>query len=90
VLGLRSRYDPDGGNGVYVVLLLTPLSGEPKADGCEVDHAEYFTLDQICDLHPLPPVNLEIARRVLSADRRILKPKPLTNLNGAKFTLFIG
>jgi ADP-ribose pyrophosphatase YjhB (NUDIX family) len=90
VLGLRNRYDPDAGNGLYVVLLLTPIGGEPRADGREVDHAEYFTLEQICDLHPLPPVNLEIAQRVLSGDRRLLKPKPLTNLNGAKFTLFIG
>jgi hypothetical protein len=66
------------------------VSGEPKADGQETDHAEYFTLDQIRQLNPLPPVNWEIAQRVLSVDRRILLPKPLTNLNGAKFTLFVG
>jgi ADP-ribose pyrophosphatase YjhB (NUDIX family) len=90
VLGLRSRYDPDSGNGIYVVLLLSPLGGEPVADGREVDYAGYFTLEQIRDLSPLPPVNWEIAQRVLSADRRLLKPKPLTNLNGAKFTLFVG
>lgn len=90
VLGLRSRYDPDSGNGMYVVLLLKPVSGEPQADGHEVDHAGYFTLEQISQLSPLPPVNWEIAQRVLSPDRRILLPKPLTNLNGAKFTLFVG
>jgi hypothetical protein len=90
VLGLRSRYDPDSGNGIYVVLLLSPVSGEPKADGHEVDHAGYFTLEQIRNLNPLPPVNWEIARRVLSPDRRLLNPTPLTNLNGAKFTLFVG
>jgi ADP-ribose pyrophosphatase YjhB (NUDIX family) len=90
VLGLRSRYDRDSGNGVYVVLLLMPVSGEPKADGREVDHAGYFTLDEIRQLQPLPPVNWEIAQRVLTADHRLLKPKPLTNLNGARFTLFIG
>jgi mutator protein MutT len=90
VLGLRSRYDPDSGNGIYVVLLLRPISGEPMADGHEVDHAGYFTLDQIRGLSPLPPVNWEIAQRVLSPDRRLLSPKPLTNLNGAKFTLFVG
>src|SRR5512135_3110638 len=27
VLGLRSRYDPESGNGIYVVLLLRQLSG---------------------------------------------------------------
>jgi ADP-ribose pyrophosphatase YjhB (NUDIX family) len=90
VLGLRSRYDPDSGNGVYVVLLLRPVSGEPKADGREVDQAGYFTLDQIRELNPLPPVNWEIAQRVLSSDRGLLVPKPCVNLSGAKFTLFIG
>jgi mutator protein MutT len=90
VLGLRSRYDPESGNGVYVVLLLRPISGEPAADGHEVDHAVYFTLEQIRQLNPLPPVNWEIAQRVLSPDRRLLFPKPLANLNGAKFTFFVG
>jgi ADP-ribose pyrophosphatase YjhB (NUDIX family) len=90
VLGLRSRCDPDSGNGIYVVLLLNPVSGEPRPDGREVDHAGYFTIEQIRDLNPCPPVNWEIARRVLSTDRRLLNPMPLTNLNGAKFTLFVG
>jgi len=90
VLGLRSRYDPESGNGVYVVLLLRPISGEPAADGHEVDHAGYFTLEQIRQLNPLPPVNWEIAQRVLSNDRHLLLPKPLVNLNGAKFTFFVG
>jgi mutator protein MutT len=90
VLGLRSRYDPNSGNGVYIILLLRPISGEPIPDGHETDHAEYFTLGQISELKPLPPVNWEIAQRVLSLDRCLLSPKPLANLNGAKFTLFVG
>jgi mutator protein MutT len=90
VLGLRSRYDVENGNGIYVVLLLKLVSGEPKADGHEVDQAEFFSLERIRQLSPLPPVNWEIAQRVLSGDRRLLTPKPLTNLNGAKFTLFVG
>lgn len=90
VLGLRSRYDPGSGNGIYVILLLSPVSGEPIADGHEVDHAGYFTLEQIRELNPLPPVNWEIAQRVLSPDRRLLCPKPLANLNGAQYTLFVG
>ena len=90
VLGLRSRYDPDSGNGIYVILLLRPISGEPRSDGHETDHAEFFTLEQIRQLNPLPPVNWEIAQRVLAPDRRLLNPKPLANLNGAKFTLFVG
>src|SRR6266508_495012 len=47
VLGLRSRYDPENGNGIYVVLLLRSINGEPTADGYEVDHAGYFILEQI-------------------------------------------
>ena len=90
VLGLRSRYDPESGNGIYIILLLRPVSGEPRADGSEVDHAGYFSLEQIRQLNPLPPVNWEIAERVLSPDRQLLNPIPLTNLNGAKFTLFVG
>lgn len=90
VLGLRSRYDIDNGNGIYVILLLKLVSGEPQPDSHEVDHAEFFSLERIGQLSPLPPVNWEIAQRVLSPDRRLLKPKPLTNLNGAKFTLFVG
>ncbi|MGH7873490.1 MAG: NUDIX domain-containing protein, partial [Candidatus Binatia bacterium] len=90
VLGLRSRYDPGSGNGIYVILLLSPVSGEPIADGREVDHAGYFNLEQIRELNPLPPVNWEIAQRVLSPDRRLLCPKPLANLNGAQYTLFVG
>lgn len=90
VLGLRSRYDPDSGNGIYIVLVLRPLSGEPVADNREVDQAGYFTLEEIRLLSPLPPVNWEIAQRVLAGDRRLLWPKPLANLNGAKYTLFVG
>ena len=90
VLGLRSRYDPASGNGIYIVLVLKPLSGEPMADNREVDQAGYFTLDEIRQLSPLPPVNWEIAQRVLASDRRLLSPKPLANLNGARFTLFVG
>jgi len=90
VLGLRSRYDPESGNGMYVILLLRPIRGEPIADAREVDHAGYFSLDEIRKLSPLPPVNWEIAQRVLSPDRCLLSPKPLKNLNGASFTLFVG
>ncbi len=90
VLGLRSRYDPESGNGIYVVLLLRHLSGTPEPDGHEVDRAGFFTLEGIRELSPLPPVNWEIAQSALSSDRRILLPKPLMNLNGALFTLFVG
>jgi mutator protein MutT len=90
VLALRSRCDPENGNGIYVIMLLKALSGEPLPDGREVDCAAYFTLEEIHDLKPLPPMNWEVARRVLSPDHRLLKPLPLANLSGAQFTLFVG
>ncbi len=87
---MRNRYDPDIGNGLYVVLLLHPTSSDPKPDGREVDRAEYLSLEEIRSLDPLPPINWEIARRVLAPDRRVLTPQTVTNLAGAKFTLFVG
>jgi ADP-ribose pyrophosphatase YjhB (NUDIX family) len=90
VLGLRNRCDPESGNGLYVILLLAPVAGTPEADGREVDRAAFFSLPQIRELDPLPPVNWEIAQRVLSPDRRLLLPKQVTNLNGVCYTLFAG
>jgi ADP-ribose pyrophosphatase YjhB (NUDIX family) len=90
VLGLRNRCDPESGNGLYVILLLAPVAGVPEADGREVDRAGFFSLQQIRELEPLPPVNWEIAQRVLSPEARLLLPKTVTNLNGACYTLFVG
>ena len=90
VLGLRNRYDPDVGNSMYVVLLLHPVSGEPKPDDKEVDRAEYFTLDEIKALDQVPAVNLEIAQRALAQDQRLLSPKTVAHVSGATYTLFVG
>ena len=90
VLGLRNRYDPDVGNSMYVVLLLHPVSGEPKPDDKEVDRAEYFTLDEIKALDQVPAVNLEIAQRALAQDQRLLSPKTVAHVSGATYTLFLG
>lgn len=90
VLGLRNRYDSDNGNSLYIVMLMRPVGGEPKADAHEVDRAQYFTMDEIRGLDPLPPINLEIAQRALSPDQRILSPQHMTQLNGTTYTLFVG
>lgn len=90
VLGLRNRYDPDRGNSLYVVLLLRPVRGEPRPDGCEVDRAAYFSLREIRALDPLPSTNWQIAQRALSPELRLLNPRKVSNLNGAMFTLFVG
>jgi len=90
VLGLRNRYDPDNGNSLYIVLLLHPLSGKPRPDEHEVDRAGYFTLKEIEALEQVPAINLEVAKRALSPDRRLLDAKTLFHFSGAPYTLFVG
>jgi len=90
VLGIRNRYDPDVDNSLYVVLLLNPLDINPKPDNQEVDRAGFFSLEEIRGLEQIPAINLEIAERALSTDRRILDPKTVLHNSGATYTLFVG
>jgi ADP-ribose pyrophosphatase YjhB (NUDIX family) len=90
ILGLRNRYHQDVGNSLYIVLLLRPLSGEPKPDAREVDRAGYFTLEEIRALDQVPAINLEIAQRALAPDRRLLAPQSVAHVSGARYTLFVG
>ena len=90
VLGIRNRYDPDVDNSLYVVMLLHPLDVNPQPDNHEVDRAGFFTLEEIRALEQVPAVNLEIAERALSPDRRVLDPKTVAHSSGATYTLFVG
>ncbi len=90
VLGIRSRYHPDNGNSIYVVLLMQPIGGEPTPDGKEVDRAGYFSLEEIQALDQVPAINQEVARRALAADQRLLQPMKVLGPTGALYTLFIG
>jgi len=90
IIGVRNRYAQDVGNSLYIVLLLHPLSGEPKPDGREVDRAAYFALSDIRHLEQVPAINLEIAERVLAADRRLLVPQIVSHTSGVPYTLFVG
>jgi ADP-ribose pyrophosphatase YjhB (NUDIX family) len=90
VLGIRNRYDPDVDNSLYVVLLLNPLDTRPQPDNHEVDRAGFFSLEEIRGLEQVPAINLEIAERALSTDRRILDPKTVLHNSGATYTLFVG
>ena len=91
ILGLRNRYDPDAGNSLYIVLLLRPVSGEPEPDGKEVDRAAYFTMAEIRALDQVPSINLEIAQRALSTDKRLLMPHVLAHqVTGLPYMLFVG
>ena len=90
VLGIRNRYDPDVDNSMYVVLLLNPMDINPQPDNHEVDRAGFFSLEEIRGLEQIPAINLEIAERALSTDRRILDPKTILHNSGATYTLFVG
>lgn len=90
IIGLRNRCAQDVGNSLYIVLLLRPLSGEPKPDGREVDRAAYFDLGEIRKLEQVPAINLEIAARVLAGDRRLLIPQTVPHASGVSYTLFVG
>lgn len=90
ILGIRNRCDPDVGNSLYIVLLLHPIGGEPTPDGHEVDRAGFFSLEEIYALEQVPAVNLEIAQRALSTDRRLLMPTSVAHVSGLIYTLFVG
>jgi len=90
VLGIRSRYDEEGGNSLYIVMLLSRQSGEPNPDMKEVDRAEYFTLAEIQALEQISPVNIEVAKRALSKDHRMLCAQTIEQVNRGSYTLFIG
>jgi ADP-ribose pyrophosphatase YjhB (NUDIX family) len=90
ILGVRNRCDLDVNNSLYIVLLLHPTSGDPCPDNHEVDQAGFFTLEEIRALEQVPAINLEIAQRALSPDRRILDPRTVAHSSGATYTLFVG
>ena len=90
VLGIRNRYDEEGGNSLYIVMLLSRQSGEPNPDMKEVDRAEYFTLAEIQALEQISPVNIEVAKRALSKDHRMLCAQTVEQENRGSYTLFIG
>ncbi|MAF39554.1 MAG: hypothetical protein CL696_11875 [Chloroflexi bacterium] len=90
VLGIRNRYDEEGGNSLYIVLLLSPQSGEPNADMKEVDRAGYFTLAEIQALEQISQVNIEVAKRVLAQDHRLLFAQTIEQAGRGTYTLFIG
>lgn len=90
VLGIRNRYDEDGGNSIYVVMLLDGLSGDPKPDMIEVDRAEFFTLEEILVIEQIGAINVEVAKQALSAHHRVLFPQTITQAGRGTYTLFLG
>ena len=90
VLGIRNRYDEEGGNSTYVVMLLSPKPGEPTPDMAEVDRAEYFSLEEIQALEQISPINVEVAERVLAQDHRLLCAQTVEQAGRGTYTLFIG
>ena len=90
ILGVRNRYSTDNGNSLYVVFLMSHLSGDPSPDRREVDQAEYFGLDEILQLPQIPEINKEVAKRALDASNKLLDPMLLLHSSGAEYTMFLG
>jgi 8-oxo-dGTP diphosphatase len=90
VLGIRNRYDAEGGNSLYIVMLLRPQSGEPNPDMTEVDRAEYFSLAEIEAMEQISPINIEVAKRALAEDHRIFHSQTVEQAGRGAYTLFLG
>ena len=90
VLGIRNRYDEEGGNSLYIVMRLSPQSGEPNPDMKEVDKAEYFSLAEIQALEQISPVNIEVAKRALADSHDLLCAQTIDQPNRGSYKLFIG
>ena len=90
VLGIRNRYDEEGGNSLYIVMRLSPQSGNPIPDMKEVDQAKYFRLSEIQALEQISPVNIEVAQRALSQDYHLLFAQTVDQPNRGPYTLFLG
>jgi 8-oxo-dGTP diphosphatase len=90
VLGIRNRYDAEGGNSLYIVMLLRPQSGEPNPDMAEVDRAEYFSLAEIEAMEQISPINIQVAKRALAEDHRIFHAQTVEQAGRGAYTLFLG
>ena len=90
VLGIRNRYSVDNGNSIYIIFLMSPISGEPKPDQLEVDQAGYFNLEEILQLPQIPEINKEVANCALSLSPKLLDPHIISQANGPEYTLFLG
>ena len=88
--GIRNRYDEEGGNSLYIGMLLSPESGEPAPDMTEVDRAEYVSLAEIQALEHISPINIEVAKRALAQDHRLLSAQTVEQAGRGTYTLFIG
>ena len=90
VLGIRNRYDAEGGNSLYIVMLLRPQSGQPNPDMTEVDRAEYFSLAEIEAMEQISPINIQVAKRALAEDHRIFHAQTVEQAGRGAYTLFLG
>ena len=90
VLGVRNRFDEEGGNSLYIVMRLSPQSGNPNPDMKEVDQAKYFSLTEIQALEQISPVNIEVAQRALAQDYHLLFAQKIDHPDRGPYTLFLG
>jgi hypothetical protein len=70
VCAVRSRRDGLD-NDTYVLFLLEPLSGEPRAEGRENDEARYFGVDELDGLE-VTELSRSMGKKALANDLKLL------------------
>ena len=90
VLGIRNRYDEEGGNSLYIVMRLNPQTATPNPDMKELDRAKYFSLSEIQALEQISPVNIEVAQRALTQNYNLLFAQTIDQPDRGPYTLFLG
>lgn len=91
VLGLRHSLGAPSAN-VYVIFRLTPLAGEPEADGDEITGAGYFSLDEIETMEKVQSLSKwAIGAALARSDgfRHVAEPSDLARPGYALFGLSI-
>jgi 8-oxo-dGTP diphosphatase len=72
IIGVRSRYT-DRGTDTYLIWLLQYLSGEPVADGREIEHARFQTHEEIRTPDDIVYKVRYMAEKVFDGDAELLE-----------------
>jgi len=87
VLGLRHSLGAPSAN-VYVIFRLTPLEGEPHADGEEITGAGFFTLGDIAEMDKVQGLSQWAINSALSHSKGFTQVGEPADLARAGYTLF--
>lgn len=81
LVGFRSRVNPRN-NDAYAVFLLEPVGGQLIATpNEEIARVEFFGLEELERLHPLPPVSMQLAAMAIRGDLHALTGHTIPRFN---------